>query len=72
MTNQHAKIVAGMMPDDEAKVLRAIGNENMAGIAKETIDSLSDSKFIKQTENLLTNEMIWILTADGKKVRQYL
>jgi len=68
VTQTQANILAGLMPNEVAEVLRVFGKADMDGIAGATIDYLKEFKLILHTKNLLNNEFIWTLTADGKKV----
>jgi hypothetical protein len=68
MTKPQAGILADMMPSTAAEVLRNFGRTNMDQIAGATVTYLKDMKLIERTKNLLTGELIYVLTADGKKV----
>lgn len=70
MNLHHAKLLAEQMPSEAVEVVRKFGRENMSDIERETIDYLISLRLIYQTENLLTQQMVWLLTDDGKKVQK--
>jgi len=72
MTNVQAGILAGMMPEGAAEVLRAFGKSDMDNIPGADIDYLKEFKLIERQVNVFSGEKIWVLTNDGKKVRKFL
>ena len=72
LTNRQAQILIGLMPEECCAVIRNLGKTDMDSIAGATIDYLKEFKLIEHTKNLLSGEMIWVLTSDGKKVQKHL
>jgi hypothetical protein len=66
------QMLVDTMPSEAVEVIRKFGCADMDDIAGRTIDYLKAMRLIERTKNLLTGELIWVLTADGKRVRKIL